>query len=41
MPDSVPVKSERHAATELRGKPVSHGVHASECLSLGEVGKIA
>jgi hypothetical protein len=41
MPDSVPAKSGRHAATELRSKPVAHGVHASERLSLGEVGKIA
>ena len=40
MPDSAPAKSGRHAAIELRGKPVAHGVYASERLSLGEVGKI-
>ena len=41
MPDSVSAKSGRHAAIELRGKPVARGVYASERLSLGELGKIA
>jgi hypothetical protein len=41
MPDSVPAQLGRRAAIELRGKPVTHGVHASERLSLGELGKIA
>jgi len=40
MPDSVPAKSGRHAAIELRGKPVAHGVYASERLSRDEAGKI-
>ena len=40
MSDSVPAKLGRHAVIELRGKPVAYGVHASERLSLGEVGKI-
>ena len=40
MPDSVPTKSGRHAAIELRGKPVAHGVYASERLSHDEAGKI-
>jgi hypothetical protein len=31
----------RRAATEVCGKPVAHGVYASERLSLGELGKIA
>ena len=39
MPDSVSAKLGRHAAIELRGKPVACGVYASERLSLGEVGK--
>ena len=41
MPDAVPAQSGRHAAIELRGKPVAHGVYASERLSHGEAGKIA
>jgi hypothetical protein len=41
MPDSVPAKSGWHAAIELRGKPVAHGVYASERLSHDEAGKIA
>ena len=41
MPDSAPAKSGRHAAIELRGKPVAHGVYASERLSHDEAGKIA
>jgi hypothetical protein len=41
MPDTVPAQSGRHAAIELRGKPVAHGVYASERLSHGETGKIA
>ena len=40
MPDSAPAKSGRHAAIELRGKPVAHGVYASERLSHDEAGKI-
>ena len=40
MPDSAPAKSGRHAAIELRGKPVAHGVYASERLSRDEAGKI-
>jgi hypothetical protein len=40
-PGSVPAKLGRHAAIELRGKPGAHGGHASERLSLGEVGKTA
>ena len=39
MPDSVSAKSGRDAVIELRGKPVTRGVYASERLSLGEVGK--
>ena len=41
MPDSVPAQLGRRAAIELRGKPVAHGVYASERLNLGEVGKTA
>jgi hypothetical protein len=41
MPDSVPAQLGRRAAMEVCGKPVAHGVYASERLSLGEVGKIA
>ena len=40
MSDSVPAKSGWHAAVELRGKPIWHGVYASERLSHGEAGKI-
>ena len=40
MPDSAPAKSGRYAAIELRGKPVAHGVYASERLSHGELGKM-
>ena len=40
MPDSAPAKSGRHAAIELRGKPVAHGVYASERLNHDEAGKI-
>ena len=36
MPDSAPAKSGRHAAIELRGKPVAHRVYASERLSHDE-----
>ena len=39
MPDTVPAQSGRRAAIELRGKPVTRGVYASERLNLGEVGK--
>ena len=41
MSDSAPAKSGRYAAIELRGKPVAHGVYASERLSRDEAGKIA
>jgi hypothetical protein len=41
MPDSVPAYLGRRAAIEVCGKPVAHGVYASERLSLGEAGKIA
>ena len=41
MPDSAPATSGRYAAIELRGKPVAHGVYASERLSRDEAGKIA
>ena len=41
MPDSVPAPLGRHTAIERRGKPVAHGVYASERLSHGEAGKIA
>jgi len=37
MSGAVPAKLGRHAAIELRGKPVARGGHASERLSLGEV----
>ena len=40
MPDSAPAKSGWHAAIELRGKPVAHGVYASERLNHDEAGKI-
>ena len=39
MPDTVPAKLGRPAATELLGKPDAPGVYASERLNLGEVGK--
>jgi hypothetical protein len=41
MPDSVPAQLGRRAAIEMCGKPVAHGVYASERLNLCEVGKIA
>jgi hypothetical protein len=41
MSGSVPAKLGRHAAIELRGKPVARGVYASERSSLGELGKTA
>src|SRR5215470_12885214 len=41
MPDSVSAQLGRRAAIELCGKPVAHGVYASERLNFGEVGKIA
>jgi hypothetical protein len=39
MSDAVPAQPERHAPTELRGKPAARGVYASERLSHGGAGK--
>ena len=41
MPDSVPAQLGRRTAIEVCGKPVAHGVYASERLSRDEAGKIA
>jgi hypothetical protein len=39
VPDTVPAQSGRHTAAELRDKPFTPGMYASERLSHGEAGK--